>query len=88
MRSGRSTVSPDGRTLAVSNLYDGFDLYTVHDGKHMRTVEAEIRVNVPLPVLFIADDALLMGTSCGEVRVCKPSDLDVIQVFHSRREFA
>ncbi|KAH9856330.1 WD40-repeat-containing domain protein [Lenzites betulinus] len=68
-RIGRSSLSPDGQIIAVSNLHDGFDLYDVRDQTHIRTIPVRVRVNVPLPVAFIGEHQLLMGTSCGEVRI-------------------
>ena len=56
--------------MAVSNLYDGFDLYSVKEQTHLRTFQVNTEVNVPLPVLFIGDaSTLVVGTSCGEVRM-------------------
>ncbi|KAI0695260.1 hypothetical protein C8T65DRAFT_552067, partial [Cerioporus squamosus] len=66
--------------MAISNLYDGFDLYRLSDLTHVRTFQVDTRLNVPLPALFIEDaSALVLGSSCGQVRIVDASAGDVIQ---------
>ena len=72
--SGRSAISPDEQLVAVSNLHDGFDLYRTSDQTHIRTFFADTSINVSLPILFIDNgSALLMGSSCGKVKICDAS---------------
>ncbi|KAI0689578.1 hypothetical protein C8T65DRAFT_544841, partial [Cerioporus squamosus] len=67
-RVGRLTLSPDESFFAVSNLYDGFDLYRTSDHSWVRAYRADTRLNLPLPVIFVEDGAkLFTGTSCGQV---------------------
>ena len=70
VRSGRSCLSPCGQIIAISNLYDGFDLYTTEDAALLRTFLCDVTDNVPLPAVFVREGtALIMGTSCGKVNV-------------------
>lgn len=67
--------------MAVSNLYDGCDLYDLNDQTHLRTFQVNTKINVPLPVLFVQTaSAVVMGTSCGEVRIIDVSAGVVLQV--------
>ncbi|KAI0748833.1 hypothetical protein C8Q74DRAFT_1212393, partial [Fomes fomentarius] len=68
--SGRTAVSPDEELIAVSNLYDGFDLYRLEYQSHIRTIKVNMDINVPLPVVFLNGGAeVLVGSSCGDVRI-------------------
>lgn len=68
--------------MAVSNLYDGFDLYSLIDQAHLRTFQVDTRINVPLPVLFFNASALVMGTSCGLVRIMDVTANAILQELH------
>ncbi|KAI9059349.1 hypothetical protein FKP32DRAFT_1679792 [Trametes sanguinea] len=57
-RIGRSALSDSERVVAVSNLCDGVDLYSTVDQTFLRTIATEIRINVPMPVVFADDDTL------------------------------
>ncbi|RPD60452.1 hypothetical protein L226DRAFT_469432, partial [Lentinus tigrinus ALCF2SS1-7] len=71
----------DEELLVVSNLYDGFDLYRLSDQTHLHTFQVNTRINVPLPVLFIegASGRVVLGTSCGQVRIVDVSGGVVLQ---------
>jgi hypothetical protein len=72
---GCSAVSPDEKTLAVTNLYDGIDWYSLEsnhfmDASFRHTTTHPTPENVILPVTFIcAGNAVLSGTSCGCARI-------------------
>ncbi|KAJ3521679.1 hypothetical protein NMY22_g12214 [Coprinellus aureogranulatus] len=76
LRIGKSAVDRQGKLLACSNLYDGFDLYDISSRKArrwLRTIhqEAAVNENVILPVEFVHEDSsLLLGSSCGTVVLC------------------
>ncbi|RDX40375.1 hypothetical protein OH76DRAFT_1299375, partial [Lentinus brumalis] len=82
--SGRLAVSPNEELLAVSNLFDGFDVYRIKDQTHLFTISADTAVNIPLPVMFIhAGSALLTGSSSGQARICSAEDGSTIQTLAS-----
>jgi hypothetical protein len=67
-------VSPDEKSLAVTNLYDGIDWYSLGsnhvDSSFQHTTIHPIAKNVILPVTFIyAGRAVLSGTSHGCARI-------------------
>ncbi|KAI0689981.1 hypothetical protein C8T65DRAFT_519269, partial [Cerioporus squamosus] len=69
--SGRSALAPDGQFLAISNLYDGVDVYNGADAALLRTIPLDITDNIPLPVVFVDGGAkLIAGSSCGKVSIC------------------
>ncbi|KAI0648931.1 hypothetical protein C8Q79DRAFT_887086, partial [Trametes meyenii] len=68
-RIGRLSTSPNSRIVAASNLYDGVDIYDVQERTHLRTIKIDMKDNIPLPVVFLGDDTLLIGTACGEVHI-------------------
>ncbi|RPD78044.1 hypothetical protein L226DRAFT_458228 [Lentinus tigrinus ALCF2SS1-7] len=81
LSSGRLALSADEELMAVSNLYDGFDLYNTSDQTHLRTFQVNTHINVPLPVLFIegASKRVVTGTSAGQVRIIDVSGDVVLQ---------
>jgi hypothetical protein len=68
-------VSPDEKILAVTNLYDGIDWYSLDsnhfvDSSFLHTTVHPISRNVILPVTFVyAGRAVLSGTSHGHARI-------------------
>ena len=65
--------------IATSNLYDGFDLYSVKDASYLRTFRQEILENVPLPAVFVHDcTVLFMGSSSGKAAI---GDVQTGQIF-------
>ena len=69
--SGGTSLSPDGRLLAVSNLVTGFDFHNLGD-KELAIAAKSIDVDEPYvtPVLFLNDAQLLLtGSTIGEVRL-------------------
>ncbi|KAI0643949.1 WD40-repeat-containing domain protein [Trametes meyenii] len=74
-RIGRSAMS-GVKLLAVSNLYDGFDVYdvTADFQKHLRTFAVPLSINLPLPVLLTSDESeMVVGSSSGKVHVFDPT---------------
>ncbi|KAF5335840.1 hypothetical protein D9611_009734 [Ephemerocybe angulata] len=83
-RIGRSAVDRAGQTMVCSNLYDGFDIYDIGTCKHLRTIHEYVDSdnNVPLPVLFIHNDAhVLCGTANGRVTVAATREDDSLAQF-------
>ncbi|KAI0054364.1 hypothetical protein BV25DRAFT_1817164, partial [Artomyces pyxidatus] len=66
VRIGRSALSSDHKYLALSNLFDGFDLYRLPDGRFLKNFPGLLTDNVPIPLCFVHDGtALLFGSSSG-----------------------
>ncbi|KAH9893360.1 WD40-repeat-containing domain protein [Cubamyces lactineus] len=82
-RIGRSALSPDGRFIAASNLFDGVDLYSTHDQTLLKTYRIDIAINVPMPVSFITNHALIVGTSSAKVCIFDMAITEPIQVVPS-----
>jgi len=69
---GCSAVSPDEKILAMTNLYDGIDWYSLNSNHFIdtllqNTTPHTISENVILPVTFIQNGTALlsgMATSC------------------------
>jgi hypothetical protein len=73
-------VSPNGKMLAVTNLYDGIDWYSL-DSNHFTDTSFQYTTthptpeNVILPVTFIhGNNAVLSGTSYGCARITTAKD--------------
>jgi hypothetical protein len=72
---GCSAVSPDEKTFAITNLYDGIDWYSLEsnhlmDASFQQTMTHPTLENVILPVTFVyAGNAVLSGTSYGCARI-------------------
>jgi hypothetical protein len=72
---GCSAVSLDKKTLAVTNLYDGINWYSLGsnhfmDASFQHTTTHPTPENVILPITFIySGNAMLSGTSCGCAQV-------------------
>ncbi|KAI0666485.1 WD40-repeat-containing domain protein, partial [Trametes maxima] len=59
----RSSLSPDGVHLAVSNLAYGFDIYDITTGALVLTISHEVGKEYPVPVLFIHGGRAIVGGS-------------------------
>ncbi|KAH8976394.1 WD40-repeat-containing domain protein [Lactarius akahatsu] len=72
---GCSAVSSNGKVLAVTNLYDGIDWYSLNSNHFMDalfqyTTHHTIPDNVILPITFVhGNTAVLSGTSYGCARI-------------------
>lgn len=82
---GCSAVSPNGKFLAVTNLYDGIDWYSLDSNHFMdasfhRSTPHAISENVILPVTFIhGGTAVLSGTSTGCARMTNLKDFSLAE---------
>ncbi|KAH9887574.1 WD40-repeat-containing domain protein [Cubamyces lactineus] len=66
----RSSLSPDGSRLAVSNLVYGFDIYDISTGALALAVTHEVGKEYPVPVLYIhGGRAILGGSTIGVVNI-------------------
>lgn len=89
---GCSAVSPDQKVLAVTNLYDGIDWYSLDSNHFMdtsfqHTTPHAISENVILPVVFIHNgSAVLSGTSTGCARITSVNDYSLVKSFQHDRE--
>ncbi|KAI0311338.1 WD40-repeat-containing domain protein [Amylostereum chailletii] len=75
-RIGGLSISPEGTTVVITNLYDGLDWYTVPRSKYgqphhvLNTVLPMGRDNVRIPLLHIHNGStVLVGSSTGKVRL-------------------
>jgi hypothetical protein len=77
---GCSAVSSDEKILAVTNLYDGIDWYSLNanhfmDASFQYTTNHPNPENVILPITFIIGNAaVLSGTSYGCARITRVKD--------------
>ncbi|KAI9430648.1 WD40-repeat-containing domain protein, partial [Lactarius indigo] len=75
-----SAVSSNGKVLAVTNLYDGIDWYSLNsnhfmDASFQYTTHHTIPDNVILPITFVhGNTAVLSGTSYGCARITTVKD--------------
>lgn len=89
---GSSAVSPDEKILAVTNLYDGIDWYSLTsnhfvDAPFQHTTTHPTPENVILPVTFIhAGSAVLSGTSYGCARITSTKDWSLIEKLPHERK--
>ncbi|OSC97460.1 WD40 repeat-like protein, partial [Trametes coccinea BRFM310] len=59
----RSSLSPDGSRLVVSNLVYGFDIYDLDTGALALAVTHDVGKQYPAPVLYIHGGRAIMGGS-------------------------
>lgn len=73
-------MSPNEKILAVTNLYDGIDWYSLNsnhfmDASFQHTTTHTTPENVVLPITFIhGNSAVLSGTSYGCARITTVKD--------------
>ena len=81
--SGRSCLSPDNRFVVVSNLFDGFDWYSISDRAIRNTIPIRIsqKENLPIPVMFTTTgDAMIAGGTTGDARVLDSLTSETLQL--------
>lgn len=67
---GFSAISSDETTLAVSNLFDGLDIYDLKNQQFTRTLPTYIMENVLIPLVFVHNnEAILVGSAHGAVKI-------------------
>lgn len=64
-RSGGSAISPDERLIALSNLADGFECYTLSDQQRVYTIDLNTSESVPTSILFDRNGSIMFGGSSG-----------------------
>ncbi|KAI0315276.1 hypothetical protein OF83DRAFT_1173990 [Amylostereum chailletii] len=75
MDGGSFSLSLDGTTIAVTNLYDGIDWYSVQRSKYGQpqqythnTLLSTSKDNIKVPILHVhSDSAVLVGPTIGSV---------------------
>lgn len=78
-------MSPNQNVLAVTNLYDGIDWYSLDSNHFMdtsfqHTTPHAISDNVILPVTFVHNGtAVLSGTSIGCARITRLKDHSLVE---------
>ena len=77
--SGRSCLSLDDGTIAVTNLFDGVDWYNLANQRLVDSFRMTIEDNVITPILSNGMGSLIIGGSCGAVQVLQPSPAIVVQ---------
>lgn len=78
--SGRSALHPNGSTIAVSNLFDGVDWYSISPQKHANSVKIPISDNLPTPLCYIhGGSALLVGGTSGKAHIIDCRSLNELQ---------
>ncbi|KAF9790990.1 WD40-repeat-containing domain protein [Thelephora terrestris] len=80
---GRSCVSPDGKFVAVSNMYDGVDFYSISTPAFSHTIQYRVNphMNSPIPVEFFPDGrVLLIGGTHGSARMVDTQTYETIQL--------
>ena len=88
--SGRSCVSPDGKFVVVSNMYDGVDFYSIstHTFSHTVLYRVNPHMNSPIPVEFIPDGrTLLIGGTYGSARMVDTQTSETIQLLPHSGEY-
>ena len=68
-RSGGSAISPDERLIALSNLADGFEFYTLSDQQRIYTINLNISESVPTSILFDQNGWIMFGGPSGAAYV-------------------
>lgn len=65
--SGGTALSPSGRILAVMNLSDGIDWYSVENGTYIRSTTYVITEFFPVNVKFLGEEVVVAGNSQGGI---------------------
>ena len=76
-------MSPDNKFVVVSNLFDGFDWYSILDRtiRHTIPIRIDQQENLPVPVKFTkAGDAIIAGSTTGGARVLDSRTSETVQL--------
>ena len=79
-------VSPNQKILAVTNMYDGMDWYSLDSNHFMdtpfqNTTPHAISENVILPVVFVhKGTAVLLGTLTGCAQITSLKDYSLVEL--------
>lgn len=77
--SGRSCLSADQGTIAITNLFDGVDWYSLANQGLVDSLRTTIVDNVITPIISDEAGSLIIGGSCGVVQVLQPFPAMVVQ---------
>ncbi|KAF9786242.1 WD40-repeat-containing domain protein, partial [Thelephora terrestris] len=69
---GRSCLSTNNGTIAVTNLFDGVDWYSIKSQRLVDSFRMLIEDNIVAPIIFDGTGSWISGGSCGAVRVICP----------------
>lgn len=74
---GRAAVSPDETKLAVTNLFDGVDLYSLADQSRLGSIPVDMGENFPTAVSFASNSSIIFGGGSGCAYVAEGTPLTV-----------
>ena len=86
-------MSPDEKVLAVTNLYDGIDWYSLDsnhfmDASFQHSTTHTISENVILPLTFVhSGTAVLSGTSTSCARITSLKDHSLVELLQHDGEW-
>lgn len=70
-------VSPDETKLAVTNLFDGVDLYSLADQSRLGSVSVDMGENVSTAISFASNNGIVFGGGSGHAYVAEGTPLTV-----------
>ncbi|PIL33262.1 hypothetical protein GSI_04712 [Ganoderma sinense ZZ0214-1] len=60
---GSASVSPDSKYIAVSDVFTGFHVYHLDNGKSFKHFEQEVSEERPVPVIWVHGGNAILGSS-------------------------
>lgn len=84
--SGRSCLSVDEETIAVTNLFDGVDRYDISHQELIESLKTTIVENVMTLIILDDDGFLAFGGSSGAVQILKPTPMGINQTLELDRK--
>jgi COMPASS component SWD3 len=77
---GHTSLSPDYKYLAVSNLRTGFDLYHLETGEPQGCLQQAISTSLRVPVKYIHSGfAIMGGSTSGQLNIWDFSTHKILQ---------
>ena len=76
--SGSAALSPSKTLLAVTNLQDGIDFYSLRKKAYVTTTKYQIEARLVLKIVgidFLDDDTVIAGHSAGHIILTSPGRL-------------
>ena len=76
--SGSAALSPSKTLLAVTNLQDGIDFYSLRKKAYLTTTKYQIEARLVLKIVgidFLDDDTVIAGHSAGHIVLTSPGRL-------------
>lgn len=77
--SGRSCLSVDCRAIAITNLFDGVDLYDLTSRSLVDSLRTTIADNIITPIISDGAGLLIVGGSCGTVQLLQLFPAIIVQ---------